>query len=68
MPETKREVRPVEVTYLCDECGQGMMARSGEMDPATGDIEHRCVICNHQQTFQWREYPRIDHIGLDEKI
>ena len=68
MPEIKREVRPVEVNYVCDACGQGMMARSGEMDPRTGDIEHRCLICDHQQTFQWREYPRIDHVGLDEKI
>ena len=51
-----------------DACGQGMMARSGEMDPKTGDIEHRCLICDHKQTFQWREYPRIEHIGLDEQI
>jgi uncharacterized cysteine cluster protein YcgN (CxxCxxCC family) len=56
------------VNYLCDACGKGMMTRVGEMDPKTGDIEHRCVICDHQQCFQWREYPRIDHVGLDEKI
>jgi hypothetical protein len=68
MPEIKREVRPVEVNYICDACGQGMMARSGAMDPASGEIEHHCLICNHQQTFLWREYPRIDHIGLDEDI
>jgi hypothetical protein len=64
MPEIKREVRPVEVNYICDACGQGMMARSGEMDPKTGDIEHRCLICDHQQTLKasltlrrdvWRE-------------
>ncbi len=68
MAEVKREVRPVEVNYLCDACGQGMMAQSGPLDPDTGDIEHKCLICNHQQTFQWRAYPRIDHVGLDEKI
>ena len=68
MPEIKREVRPVEVSYLCDACGKGMMSRSGEMDPKTGDIEHSCVICDHTQVFQWREYPRIDHIGIDEDI
>jgi hypothetical protein len=45
-----------------------MMSRTGDMDPETGDIEHHCLICDHQQSFQWREYPRIDHIGLDEKI
>ncbi len=68
MPEIKREVRPVEVSYLCDACGQGFMERCGERDPQTGETEHRCLICDHQQVFQWREYPRIDHIGLDEKI
>jgi DNA-directed RNA polymerase subunit RPC12/RpoP len=68
MAEVKREVRPVEVNYVCDKCGQGMMSRSGEMDSKTGDIEHRCMICDHIQFFQWREYPRIDHVGVDEEI
>lgn len=68
MPEMKREVRTVEVTYLCDACGKGFMSRSGEMDPESGDIEHSCLICDHKQVFQWREYPRIDHIGVEEKI
>ncbi|MCB1848791.1 MAG: type II citrate synthase [Halieaceae bacterium] len=68
MPEIKREVRPVEVNYLCDACGQGMMVGAGAMDPETGDIEHRCLICDRRQRFKWREYPRIDHIGLDESI
>jgi DNA-directed RNA polymerase subunit RPC12/RpoP len=68
MPEIKREVRPVEVNYICDACSQGMMSRAGEMDAKTGAIEHRCLICDHRQTFKWREYPRIDHIGLDEQI
>ncbi|MCB1699407.1 MAG: type II citrate synthase [Pseudomonadales bacterium] len=68
MPEVKREVRPVEVNYVCDACDQGMMSRCGDMDAITGDIAHRCLICNHEQIFQWREYPRIVHIGLDEDI
>jgi hypothetical protein len=68
MPELKQEVRPIEVNYVCDACGQGMMAAAGEMDPVSGDIDHRCMICDHQQVFQWRPYPRIDHVGLDEKV
>ncbi len=68
MPEVKREVRPVEVNYVCDACGQGMMAQSGQLDQETGNIEHSCLICDHKQNFQWRSYPRIDHIGFDEKI
>ena len=68
MPEIKREVRPVEVNYVCDAGGKGMMARCADMDPGTGAIEHRCLICDHRQTFHWREYPRIVHIGPDESI
>ncbi len=68
MPENKREVRPVEVNYLCDACGQGMMAQCGDMDSSSGEIPHRCLICDHRQTFLWNSYPRIEHIGLDEKI
>jgi hypothetical protein len=68
MPELKREVRPVEVNYVCDACGNGMMTPCGEMDPKTGNIDHRCMICDHQQVFQWRPYPRIEHIGMEEKV
>jgi uncharacterized cysteine cluster protein YcgN (CxxCxxCC family) len=68
MPEVKREVRPIEVNYLCDACGQGMLSRVGVADPATGEIEHRCLICDHQQTFVGEHYPRIDHVGIDEKF
>ncbi|MFV8819010.1 type II citrate synthase [Haliea sp. E17] len=67
MPEIKREVRPIEVNYVCDACGKGMMVQCGPMDPHSGDIEHSCLICDHRQTFQWRPYPRIDHIGVNEK-
>ncbi len=68
MPEQKREVRPIEVNYVCDACGQGMMTACGDMDRKTGAIDHRCLICDHQQVFAWRPYPRIEHIGLDEKL
>ena len=48
MPESKREVRPIEITYTCDACGQGLMNRAGDMDPQSGDILHRCPICDHE--------------------
>jgi hypothetical protein len=67
MPEVKQEVRPIEVNYVCDACGQGMMSAVGEMDPVSGNIDHRCMICDHEQVFQWRAYPHIDHVGLGEK-
>ncbi|MEQ9462324.1 MAG: type II citrate synthase [Haliea sp.] len=68
MPELKREVRPIEVNYVCDACGKGMMAACGDMDPKTGAIDHRCMICDHQQVFSWQPYPRVEHIGLDENF
>jgi len=42
--------------------------KSGDMNPQTGDIPHRCMICGHEHIFQWVSYPRIDYIGLGEKI
>jgi hypothetical protein len=62
MPEQKQEVKPIQINYVCDACGTGMMSPSAEMDPVSGDIEHRCLICDHKQTFQWRPYPRIDYV------
>jgi hypothetical protein len=66
MPEIKVNVRPVEVNYVCDACGKGMMAAVGEMDPKSGDIGHHCLICDHEQTFQWRPYPHIDYVELEK--
>ncbi len=68
MPEIKRAVQPVEVNYVCDKCGHGMVQKSGDMNPQTGEIPHRCMICGHEHIFQWVSYPRIDYIGLGEKI
>ena len=67
MPEVRQEVRPVEVAYVCDSCGKGMMNAISEMDPESGDTEHQCVICGHEQTFKWRPYPHIDYIAMDDK-
>ena len=53
---------------MCDACGKGMMTACGDMDPKSGNIDHRCMICDHQQVFTWRPYPRIEHIGLDEEL
>lgn len=66
MGEVKRVMKPIEVNYVCDKCDHGMMKKSGEMDQETGDIQHQCVICGHQQVFQWVSYPRIDYIGEGE--
>lgn len=66
MPEVKRVVQPVEVNYVCDKCGHGMMQKTSEMNTETGEIEHKCVICDHLQIFKWASYPRVEYIADDE--
>ena len=68
MPEIKRPVQTIEVNYVCDKCQHGMMSQCGEINEETGAAPHKCVICGHEQTFEWVTYPRIDHIGVDEKF
>ena len=68
MPEIKRPVQTIEVNYVCDKCGHGMMQKESEMNPQTGEILHRCMICGNEQTFKWISYPRIDYVGLGEKV
>ena len=68
MPEIKRPVQTIEVNYVCDHCGHGMVQKSGEMNPETGEIPHRCMICGHDHVFKWISYPRIDYVGVGEQI
>jgi len=68
MPEIKRPVQTIEVNYVCDKCGHGMMQKAGDTNPQTGETLHRCMICGHEQTFKWVTYPRIDYVGVGEKI
>ncbi len=65
MGEIKRAVQPIEINYVCDKCEHGMMNKAGEMDQTTGNIPHSCVICGHEQIFQWVSYPRIDYVDQD---
>ena len=66
MPEVIKPVRPVEVNYVCDKCGHGMMKSLGQMDPETGEVPHNCMICGDEHVFKWVSYPKIDYLGLDE--
>ncbi len=68
MPEIKRPVQTVEINYVCDKCGHGMMQKAGDMDAVSGDVPHRCMICGAEQTFKWVSYPRIDYVGVGEKV
>ncbi len=68
MAEIKRAVQTVEVNYICDKCEHGMMQQCGARDEETGDTPHKCVICGHQQNFEWLTYPRIDYVGEGESF
>lgn len=68
MPEVKRPVQTIEVNYICDKCEHGMLEKIAEANPETGETPHRCMICGHEQSFKWLSYPRIDHIGMNEKL
>lgn len=68
MAEIKRRVQPIEVNYICDKCEHGMMEKTADMNPKTGESPHRCMICGHEQVFKWVSYPRIDYIGEDESL
>lgn len=66
MAEVKRRVIPFEVNYVCDKCNRGMLKKCGDTDPVTGNTEHKCLICDHKQTFQWITYPWIDYVAEDD--
>ena len=66
MPEIKRPVQAIEVNYVCDKCGHGMMKHTGEMEAVSGLVPHKCMICGHEQNFKWVSYPKIRYIGIDE--
>ncbi|MEH6549612.1 MAG: hypothetical protein V7711_10340 [Pseudomonadales bacterium] len=68
MPEIKHKVVPVEVNYVCDSCGHGMMKLIGEADAANGVNEHECMICGAKATFQWKSYPHIDYLSEEEVL
>lgn len=68
MPEIKRPVQTIEVNYVCDKCEHGMLEKVSETHPETGETLHQCMICGHQQSFKWVSYPRIDYIGVGEKV
>ena len=68
MPEIKRPVKTIEVNYVCDACGHGMMEKKGELNPETGENPHACIICGHEQVFKWVTYPRIVYVGEDESL
>lgn len=63
MAELRREVKPVEINYLCDKCGKGMVIKL-EGD-ATDEKNHQCVICGEGYHFNGKGYPRIVYVPAE---
>jgi hypothetical protein len=52
MPEIIREVRQVEVDYLCDGCGKATMRPTGlTLTSHPPKYPHKCVACGAEQNF-----------------
>ncbi len=68
MPEIKRKVMPVEVNYVCDKCGYGMMQQTGPTNKETGENPHECMICGHNMTFKGVTYPHISYMAEDDNV
>ncbi len=66
MPEIKREVKTVEINYVCDECGYGMMRQLAPTNQETGETLHECAICGHKQTFKSVTYPHIAYLDIED--
>ncbi len=66
MPEIKREVKTVEINYVCDECGYGMMLQVAPRNEETGEVPHECAICGHGQIFKGVTYPHIAYLDVED--
>ncbi len=62
MAEIRREVKPIEVSYLCDECNNGYVHEHPE---SKTEANHHCVICGHEYQFDGIVYPRIVFVPID---
>jgi hypothetical protein len=66
MPEIKHEVKTVEINYVCDEFGYGMMRQVTPSSEETGEIPHKRAICGHSQTFKDVSYPHIAYLDIED--
>ncbi len=60
MPEVRRDVKPVEVNYLCDKCESGMVICT-DQSSASAKRPHKCVICGEHYEFD-KIYPKIVYV------
>jgi len=61
MSEITKIVVPVQVDFVCDKCGNGMMRPTGEITMEKGITRHRCTSegCRSEVDFKDITYPYI---------
>lgn len=59
MPREQRPLRPMQVDYRCDKCGEGHYRPTGEILMSNPpQFPHACNKCDHRATFTER-YPTV---------
>lgn len=60
MPETRFNITPVGIKYVCDECNKGEMVAVKDVGLLTYPIQypHRCTVCDNTKNF-FTTYPKI---------
>ena len=68
MAYTQRPIRPIEIDFTCDSCGEGKMRPTGVMlcsNPP--QFPHTCINCGAEQTFR-EKYPMVRYALEGELI
>jgi hypothetical protein len=64
MPMTRKNVRPVEIDYVCDKCGQGKMRSYANLMSNPVQFRHRCTNwcngCDFELTRTFK-YPYVEY-------
>lgn len=68
MSEQEMPVRPVQIVYVCDECGLGEMQRDGDIALTSypPQFPHVCVACGHRRNFTVT-YPHVRFKRIEDK-
>lgn len=62
MSETRKEVKQVQVDYLCPKCNIGHLRSTGTVLTSNPpQFPHKCNNCDYMETFRDKQYPYIDY-------
>lgn len=64
MPEVRQPIQPVQIDYLCDECGEPMRATGIHQPVNPPRIQHKCLN-DHEQWFSGKQYPIIEWVEIE---